>query len=355
VSGIRNRLPTLAGIFGAHPASTKRPETFFAASFFQESTMALPERQAIKSSQTPDPPHARIRIGISGWRYAGWRGVFYPPRLAQRRELEYAASLFPSVEINGTFYSLQRPSSFRQWAAATPADFVFAVKGPRLITHMFKLRNVEQPLANFFASGLLELGPKLGPMLWQFPPQTRFNPERFASFFQLLPRTHGQAEALARLHGPHLEGRATNVRAAGVRASTRIRHCVEIRDESFATPAFIELLRRHKIGLVVADTVAWPLLFDITADFVYCRLHGSEELYASGYESDALAVWAERIAAWSTGGYAHGRRACESEARACARDVYVYFDNDMKVRAPFDARALQTLTAARLAADAPQL
>ena len=292
-----------------------------------------------------------VRIGISGWRYAGWRGVFYPPKLAQRRELEFAATAFPSVEINGTFYSLQRSSSFRLWAASTPKNFVFSVKAPRLITHMYKLRNVEAALANFFASGLLELGPKLGPILWQFPPGMRFTRERFASFFDLLPRTQGAVASLARLHGPRLSGRATIEVQHDVTAETPLRHCVEIRNESFATEEFIALLREHDVGLVVADTVAWPLLFDVTADFVYCRLHGSEELYASGYEQDALEVWADRIAAWAIGGYAQGRRACEAEAEAAPRDVYVYFDNDIKVRAPFDAQMLQTKVNERLERD----
>ena len=289
-----------------------------------------------------------VRIGISGWRYAGWRGVFYPPKLAQRRELEFAAGRFSSVEINGTFYSLQRPSSFRTWAAETPESFVFSVKGPRFVTHMLKLRNVEQPLANFFASGLLELGQKLGPVLWQFAPRMRFTRERFASFFPLLPRTQGALASMARLHGPRLNGRATTELRDGVPPETPVQHCVEIRDESFATPEFIELLREHDIGLVVADTVAWPLLFDVTADFVYCRLHGSEELYASGYEHEALEIWADRIAAWATGTRAEGRRACEAEAVARPRDVYVYFDNDIKVRAPFDAQALEQKVRHRL-------
>ena len=290
----------------------------------------------------------RVRIGISGWRYAGWRGVFYPQKLAQKRELEFAAGVFPSVEINGTFYSLQRPSSFRLWAASTPEDFLFSIKGPRLITHMYKLRNVEQALANFFASGLLELGVKMGPVLWQFAPQMRFSRERFESFFKLLPRTQAAAASLARLHGERLNGRATTEPHEGVEAETPVRHCVEIRDESFAAPEFIELLREYDIGLVVADTVAWPLLFDVTSDFVYCRLHGSEELYASGYEHDALEVWADRIAAWATGGRAEGRRACEQEAACRPRDVFVYFDNDIKVRAPFDAQTLIAKVVERL-------
>jgi len=293
----------------------------------------------------------KVHIGVSGWRYAHWRRRFYPEKLPQRAELEYAASQFPTVEINGTFYSLQRPTSFRRWKDQTPADFVFAVKGSRLITHMLKLRNAEQALANFFASGLLELGPKLGPVLWQFPPQLRYDAERFTEFFNLLPRTHGEAAALAKRHDERLEGRAMTevMKPAGSR--TPVRHCVEVRHDSFVDPAFIALLRKHHIGLVVADTVAWPLLVDVTADFVYCRLHGSEELYVSGYESEALRIWADRIVAWTTGGCVEGPRACDRKLPAKPRDVYVYFDNDAKVRAPFDALALQKLVEERLPAN----
>jgi uncharacterized protein YecE (DUF72 family) len=283
----------------------------------------------------------RVRIGISGWRYAGWRGVFYPPKLAQRRELDFAASRFSTVEINGTFYSLQKPQFFRGWSAQTPDDFVFAVKGSRYLTHMLKLRNAEKPLANFLASGLLELGKKLGPILWQFPPRLRFEAERFQDFFEKLPRTHEQAAVLAREHDERLKGRAAVEVAEGVPARTPIRHAVEIRDESFACEEFVRLLRKHDVALVVADTVEWPLLFDVTADFVYVRLHGSEELYASGYEDVALETWAERVVAWAKGGVAEGRRASAMEARVRPRDVYVYFDNDAKVRAPFDATGLE--------------
>jgi uncharacterized protein YecE (DUF72 family) len=298
-----------------------------------------------------------VRIGISGWRYAGWRGVFYPPKLAQRRELEFAAGRFTTVEINGTFYSLQRPESFRRWRSETPDDFVFGVKGSRYLTHMLKLRNAEHPLANLFASGLLELGPKLGPILWQFAPQMRFDRSRFADFFALLPRTHGAAASLARLHDSRLKDRAVTRLARGTPARTPIRHAIEIRDESFATGKFIKLLREHDIALVVADTVAWPLLIDITSDFVYCRLHGSEVLYASGYGDEALDLWADRVAAWATGSKSPGgcaplggraRRACPDEAHPHPRDVYVYFDNDAKVRAPFDAQSLQAKVTQRL-------
>ncbi len=302
---------------------------------------------AVRLSKTGE-----VRIGISGWRYKGWRGVFYPPKLAQRRELEFAASKFASVEINGTFYSLQRPAFFRRWASETPDDFVFAVKGPRFVTHMLKLRNVDRPLANFFGSGLLDLGLKLGPVLWQVPPMLRFDAGRFGEFFEKLPRTHAAMASLARGHAEHLADRMSTHVAPRVKPDTPVRHCLEIRHESFATPEFITLLREHNIGLVVADTVAWPLLMDVTADFVYCRLHGSEELYASGYESDALDVWADRVAAWARGGQGplggQARRACSSDAPRKPRDVYVYFDNDAKVRAPFDALALQTKVRTRL-------
>jgi uncharacterized protein YecE (DUF72 family) len=206
---------------------------------------------------------------------------------------------------------------------------------------MKKLRGVEEALANFFAQGILCLGRKLGPVLWQFPPQFVFDPGKLDTFFRMLPRTMKQAAQLASKHGSRLQGRAHTTIERGT-ARQKIRHCVEIRHESFAVPEFIQLLRRHRIGSVVADTVEWPLLMDVTTDFVYCRLHGSEQLYASGYDGKALDLWANRVVAWTRGGdAADGRFACgERCGKSAARDVYVYFDNDMKVRAPFDARSL---------------
>ena len=279
----------------------------------------------------------RVRIGISGWRYAGWRGVFYPKGLAQRRELEFASRMFDTVEINGTFYSLQKPKSFAMWERETPDDFVFSLKGSRYITHMLKLREVKVPLANYFASGMLGLGEKLGPVLWQFPPQMRFDRERFEAFFRLLPRSTKAAASLARRYASRLDDED----GVNVKLDAPLRHCVEIRNESFVVPEFVSLLREHDIGLVVADTVEWPLLMDATSDFVYCRLHGSEQLYASGYGDDALDVWAGRVVKWAQGEQADGRRASEEMADVRARDVYVYFDNDAKVRAPFDAQGLR--------------
>jgi uncharacterized protein YecE (DUF72 family) len=279
-----------------------------------------------------------VRIGISGWRYKGWRGVFYPKDLPQRRELEYAAGIFGSVEINGTFYSLQRPESFARWADATPGDFVFAVKGSRYITHMLRLTKLRKPLANFFASGVLKLGHKLGPILWQFPPQFRFNPENIEVFFNALPRDTGAAVALARRHDKRVSGRSW-LRVAENRP---LRYAMEIRHPSFVNPDFIKLLRRYQIALVCADTVSWPRLMDLTADFVYCRLHGSEELYASGYDGKSLDQWAARVAAWARGMEApDGERVISGPApKRAKRDVYLYFDNDAKVRAPVDAQAL---------------
>lgn len=284
-----------------------------------------------------------VRIGISGWRYKGWRGSFYPPGLPQRSELAFAAERFNSIELNGSFYSLQRPQHFQRWYSETPPGFVFAVKGSRYITHMLRLQRVETPLANFFAQGVLCLRQKLGPILWQFPPQFRFDPQRFDDFFAMLPRTHRQAAHLGRRHDARLDGRAW----LDVAKDRPLRHAVEIRHQSFVCDDFIQLLRKHKVALVVADTVEWPLLMDLTAGFVYCRLHGSKQLYASGYGARALRTWAHRIQRWVQGMEAEdGRKASARNApRRKSRDVFLYFDNDAKVRAPHDAQQLRRAVA----------
>jgi uncharacterized protein YecE (DUF72 family) len=259
-----------------------------------------------------------VRVGISGWRYEPWRKVFYPEGLPHRRELAFCAAHFASVEINGSFYSLQRPEYYAQWYRETPPGFVFAVKGSRYITHMLRLTKMEKPLANFFASGILNLRDKLGPFLWQFPPMFTFRPERLEAFFELLPRTSGEALALARRRDARMHGRSR----LAIDAERPLRHAVEIRHASFMNDAFVQLLRRHGIGLVVADTAGkWPKMLHVTADFVYLRLHGDVKIYTSGYSERALAAWARRIRGWDRDG----------------RDVYVYFDNDVKVKAPFDA------------------
>ena len=276
-----------------------------------------------------------IRIGISGWTYAGWRGKFYPKGLPQKRELEYAAKQFSSVEINGTFYRMQKPDAFGAWVQQVPDDFVFAVKGPRFITHMKQLNDVEVPLANFFASGMLRLGPKLGPILWQFSPRFRFDQTRLGAFFALLPRDTRAAARLGRKHDHRLKA------PAWLKAEERpLRHAIEIRHDSFRSRAFVDLLRKHDVALVCADTVEWPLLMDVTSDFVYCRLHGSEELYSSGYDKEALDAWAARVVAWAEGDEPADAARIGGKARKRRRDVFVYFDNDAKVRAPLDAKGL---------------
>ena len=270
---------------------------------------------------------AQALIGISGWNYPPWRKDFYPTGLPHRAELSYAAARLDSIEINGTFYALQRPSSFYRWAAETPDGFRFAVKGARFITHLKRLRDVRVPVANFLASGLLALDDKLGPLLWQLPPTLRWDAEnsrRIAEFIDALPRSTGEAAYLARKH----DGRLAEPAWTGTCTDRPLRHALEVRHDSFRTPSFLQLLTDHAVAVVVADTAGkWPQFFDVTADFVYIRLHGSQELYASGYTDEELRVWAGRIRNWTAAGL----------------DVYGYFDNDIKVRAPYDAMTLRSL------------
>jgi uncharacterized protein YecE (DUF72 family) len=261
------------------------------------------------------------RVGISGWTYPPWRGVFYPAGLPHRAELAYAAERLRTIEINGSFYALQRPHSYAKWYAETPPGFVFAVKGGRFITHMKKLRDVDIPLANFFGSGLLALREKLGPLLWQLPPSLGFDPDRLTQFCQQLPRSTEEAAWLARRHDERLTDRALT----RTDADRPLRHAIEVRHRSFATTAFLDLLREQQVAVVVADTAGkWPLIREVTAGFCYVRLHGDQELYTSGYSAAALDRWAATVGPWLESG----------------RDVFVYFDNDVKVRAPFDALAL---------------
>ena len=271
----------------------------------------------------------RALVGSSGWRYPGWRGDFYPKGLPQRRELEYAAERLDSVEINGSFYSLQRPESYRRWRSEVPDDFVFAVKGGRFITHMKRLRDIETPLANFFASGVLALGATLGPILWQLPERLPFDADLLEHFLAQLPRTTGAALALARRHDARLDGRAW----LEIETDAPLRHCLEVRHPSYTGPEFAALLAAQGVGSVVADTAGrFPVIDAVTADFVYVRLHGADELYASGYDDAALDDWAARTRGWLDGtGAADGR----------ARDVYLYFDNDARGHAPFDAMRLR--------------
>lgn len=280
-----------------------------------------------------------IHIGISGWRYVPWRGVFYPKGLAQARELDYASRQLPTIEINGSFYSLQRPESYAAWYAATPPGFLFAVKGNRFLTHMLKLKDIEGPLANVLASGVFELREKLGPFLWQFPEMVKFDHERFEHFLGLLPHDTEAALERARLYQPRMEGKVS----LALDAKRTMRHAVEVRHESFRDERFIALLRKYNVALVVADTAGkWPYIEDVTADFMYLRLHGDKELYASGYDDEAIARWAARIRAWSTGGEPDECRRVSPQPppKRKSRDVYCYFDNDIKVHAPYDAKRL---------------
>jgi len=262
---------------------------------------------------------------VSGWLYAPWRGHFYPAKLPQRRELEYAAGIFKSIEINGSFYSLQRRESWQRWYAETPDDFVFAVKGSRYLTHMLRLRDAERALANFFAQGVLALKQKLGPILWQLPPQMSFDPQRIDEFLYALPRDTGGALSLARGHDARLAEREY----LEIDTVRPLRHAMEIRHRSFVDPRFIAMLRKHNVALVVAETAQrWPLPCDVTADFVYLRFHGPDALespYRGTYGPRRLWRWERRCRGWLD----HGL------------DVYAYFNNDWYGSAVTDATWLR--------------
>jgi uncharacterized protein YecE (DUF72 family) len=283
---------------------------------------------------------ATIRLGISGWRYPPWRGVFYPQDLPQQAELHYASRVLSTIEINGSFYALQRPESYAKWYADTPDDFMFTVKAPRYITHIRRLRDVAEPLANFLASGLFNLREKLGPILWQFPPNFKYDRERMERFLELLPHDTDAARAIARKRSAWMKGRTRLV--SGARRA--LRHAIEIRHESFLDASFIELLRGRNVALVIAETARrWPMAQDITADFIYMRLHGDKELYQGGYQDKALTRWARRIRAWHRGAEPTDAKKISNHKtpKTKPRDVYCFFDNtDVKLRAPRDAQTL---------------
>jgi uncharacterized protein YecE (DUF72 family) len=282
----------------------------------------------------------RIRVGVSGWTYPPWRGNFYPKGLPQKKELAFASRWFNALEINGTFYSLQTPSSFETWYEETPADFVFTLKGGRFVTHLRKLREPRQGLANYFASGLLRLREKLGPILWQFPPQFGFDEERFKAFFDMLPY---DTQAMAKFGKEH-DDRVKGGVYLEVDKNRPVHHAVEFRHESFLTDRFLDLLKKHNVALVVADVASkYPTAEDVTADFVYVRLHGSRQLYVSGYTAKEIAVWAEKIQAWHKGTEPKDARRIGSKSPNAkgGRDVFIFFDNtDVKLRAPVDARGM---------------
>jgi uncharacterized protein YecE (DUF72 family) len=269
----------------------------------------------------------QVRIGTSGWSYPHWRrGAFYPEKLPQRLELTHLAGLLPSVEVNGTFYSLTRPAACDGWRRSVGPDFVFAIKGSRYVTHMLKLRNFDTPLANFFSSGILRLGRQLGPILWQLPPQLPFDAERARNFFEAVPRDMRAAERCARRHDARTSGRAALTAPDGRDAI--LRHAVEPRHPTWFTDEALAVLQSLEVSLVAADTAGrHPFSLARTAGFAYLRLHGSTQLYASRYEDHELATWAARIRAF----------------RASGADVYAYFDNDGHANAPHDALRLQAM------------
>jgi uncharacterized protein YecE (DUF72 family) len=285
---------------------------------------------------------ARVFVGTSGWAYRHWRkGAVYPPGVRQRDELAWLAQRLDSLELNASFYALQRPTSYRAWHDAVPDNFVFAVKGSRFITHNKRLRDVDRPLANFFASGVLALRRKLGPFVWQLPERMSFDAARLAAFLERLPK---DTDAAAVLAGQH-DARVDEPDTTRIRPPLPIRHALEVRNEAFATRECIDLLRRHDIALVVADSGRWPRFEEVTASFVYVRLHGSPATYASQYTPIALAEWAQRLQTWRRGGQpADSNRVTELGLPSRrARDVFVYFDNDAHGHAPRDAFALRAL------------
>lgn len=255
-----------------------------------------------------------IRVGIGGWTFAPWRGTFYPAGLKQADELHYASQHLTTIEINGTFYSAQSAASFRKWRDATPDDFVFAVKGHRAVVNNRKLAEAGESIEWFFKTGILELGDKLGPILWQFAPFKRFNREDFGAFLALLPRQAG--------------GRALS-------------HVVEVRHESFVVPEFVALLREHGVAVVYADSDEHPAIADVTADFVYARLQRTDEKQETGYAAAELDLWAARARLWEAGSApADLPRLDKKAAPKTKRPVFVYMISGAKVRAPAAAMAL---------------
>ncbi|HET9948894.1 MAG TPA: DUF72 domain-containing protein [Longimicrobiales bacterium] len=279
----------------------------------------------------------RVRIGVSGWSYDAWRGRFYPSGLPSARRLSFLAERFDTVEANGSFYSLLGPATYRKWYDEVPSGFRIALKGSRFITHNKKLADVRGPLANFFASGVLALGEKLGPLVWQLAPRHAFRAERLSAFLKLLPRDTHAATALAREHDERVRDPLVEARGRH-----RLRHVLEPRHESFFADEPVAILRRAGVALAVSHSGSWPMREEITAGFVYVRLHGSRPTYAGRYSDAELDAWADKIAAWSRGGVPEGALTITDRAppRRKTRDVYVYFDNDAAGHAPFDAERL---------------
>ena len=257
----------------------------------------------------------KIRVGIGGWTYEPWRGTFYPKGLAQKGELEYASRHLTSIEINGTYYGTQKAESFARWREEAPEGFVFALKGPRFATNRRVLAEAESSIERFFASGVMILKEKLGPVNWQFLPTKRFDPADFETFLKLLPKS--------------VEGRP-------------VRHAVEVRHDSFHTSEFVELLRAYGIGMVLTDKDGFPQIPDVTSSFIYVRLQRSSEDEESGYPAQALDLWAKRAFAWSRGSVPNDIEPLTAPEKKPpkSRDVFIYFINGFKPKAPAAAMAL---------------
>lgn len=261
-----------------------------------------------------------VRTGTAGWVYAPWRDTFFPPGLVQKNELAYASSRLGSIEINATFRANQKPASFAKWAASSRDGFVFSIKGPQLITHIKRLRNCEQELANFFASGPLALGSTLGPFCWQLPPSLHFETAVLESFLKLLPRHTHDYVAIA----GKADGRLKSEPYLITDGVGPIRHAIEVRHPSFDTPELRALLGAYNVALVIPDTLEQPGRH-LTADFAYCRLQGPATPGATGYAPADITAWADQIGAWTSTG----------------RDVFAYFVHEDKLHAPANAIALR--------------
>jgi uncharacterized protein YecE (DUF72 family) len=285
---------------------------------------------------------SKFYVGTSGWQFEGWRNDFFPKGLVQKKELGYLSNQVNSIEINGTFYSLQRPTSFEKWYEETPKGFVFSIKGNNFITHIKRLNNVEEGVCNFMASGLFNLKEKLGPFLWQFPPSMQLDMERFKKFFELLPFDSKAAQKLAKKHTAKVEGRSVT-KAHG---DFPIRHSVEVRHPSFMVPEFIDLLREYNIALVFGHSggPSQPYVEDLTSDFIYARMHGQEAKYKDGYGEKFVTNWSQRVKTWMDGKQPKDAECLtDTKPKSVKRDVFIYFDTEAKATAPFDAVTLLRL------------
>ncbi len=282
----------------------------------------------------------KIYIGCSGWTFPGWRGTFYPKDLSQKKELEYASRVLSSIEINGTFYSMQKPQTFQRWYDETPEDFVFSVKGPEYITHRQRLKDVSIPLSNFLASGILNLRKKLGPILWQVPPNMILKDDRFEIFLKMLPHDSKAAAKIAKKHSDWMKERSLTK----IDENFPIRHAFEFRHPSFMNPDFVRLMRKHGVAIVFAHSGGEraPYFEDVTSDFIYCRMHGQEPKFKNGYTKDVHSWLAERIKLWISGKQPKDAMCILDQAPPKSKkDAFIYFDTEEKIYAPSDALNLK--------------